>query len=101
MSKLYCSIYNGLGNQLFGFALGMFFAKNNNKRLVVDTTKLNFSDDTDYVKKNLNYENSYVVEGNKGYEDLYLMILCNHFILVNSTFSFWGAILSESRNKTI
>ena len=60
-----------------------------------------FSDDVEYVKENLNIENSYIIEGNKGYEDLYLMSLCKHFILANSTFGFWAAILNTAKNKTV
>lgn len=60
-----------------------------------------FSDDIEYVKENMNTENSYVVSGNKGYEDLYLMSLCKHFILANSTFSFWAAFLNDVKDKIV
>ncbi|TNF39695.1 MAG: alpha-1,2-fucosyltransferase, partial [Bacteroidetes bacterium] len=60
-----------------------------------------FSDDIEYVKKNMNTENSYFVEGNAGFEDFYLMSLCRHFILANSTFSFWAAALNNSIQKTV
>jgi hypothetical protein len=60
-----------------------------------------FSDDPEYFKQKLKIENSLVVTGNKGYEDLYLMSLCKHFILANSTFSFWAAILNTNQNKTV
>jgi hypothetical protein len=60
-----------------------------------------FSDDPEYFKQKLNIENSYVVSGNKGYEDLYLMSLCKNFILANSTFSFWAAILNTNQNKIV
>jgi len=60
-----------------------------------------FSDDVNYVKENFKIENCYIVEGNKGYEDLYLMSLCKHFILANSTYSFWAAILNDKTNKIV
>ena len=60
-----------------------------------------FSDDTEYVKNNLKVPNGIFAGGNPGYVDLYLMSRCNHFILANSTFSFWGAMLNENENKLV
>ena len=42
-----------------------------------------------------------VAEGNDSYTDLCLMSLCTDFIIANSTFSWWGAWLSKSMNKTV
>jgi superfamily I DNA and/or RNA helicase len=39
--------------------------------------------------------------GKKGEEHLVLMIACKHFIIPNSTFSWWAAWLSRNENKIV
>lgn len=68
---------------------------------VTDPYFIVFSDDVEFVKSQFNLPNSYFVQGNPGYVDLYLMSQCYHFILANSTFSFWAALLSENEEKIV
>lgn len=42
-----------------------------------------------------------IPEGNTNYEDLYLMTLCRHFVMSNSSFSWWAQYLSDSGEKTV
>lgn len=60
-----------------------------------------FSDDIIWCKKNLSFLSEYkkvvYVNGTKDYEDLFLMSKCTHAIIANSTFSWWGAYLSNAR----
>lgn len=55
-----------------------------------------FSNDPAWVKEEFQGENFVVVEGTTeetGYLDMYLMTLCKHHIIANSSFSWWGAWL--------
>lgn len=63
-----------------------------------------FTNDVPWVKENYQGENVTIVEGNdedSGYVDLYLMTKCKHYILANSSFSWWGCYLSSSENKKV
>lgn len=63
-----------------------------------------FSDDPDWVKSELHVENCVVVDWNSGdesWQDMYLMSLCRHNIIANSTFSWWGAWLNANEDKIV
>jgi len=64
-----------------------------------------FSDDIEWARNNIDYPEhtiSYVSSVKiPDYEELYLMSLCTHNIIANSTFSWWGAWLGTQTNKMI
>jgi hypothetical protein len=60
-----------------------------------------FSDDKQWVKDNLNYQNMIVVENLEDYEDLWLISMCNHNIMSNSSFSWWGSFLNQHKDKKV
>jgi len=64
-----------------------------------------FTDDPHWVKENLVIAKSFkVVEGNEGknsYKDIILMSLCQHNIIANSSFSWWGAWLNAYAGKIV
>lgn len=61
-------------------------------------------DDIEYIKNNYHFEKFnpvYVDLSNPDYEELRLMYSCNHFIIANSTFSFWAQYLGEYEEKIV
>lgn len=64
-----------------------------------------FSDDIEFARKNLPSGMRQVfVEGNDDFssqEDLRLMAACQHHIIANSSFSWWGAWLNPSLEKIV
>lgn len=66
-----------------------------------------FSDDISWVKENLilaGYETEYVSYKTVqiyDYEEIYLMSLCDHNIIANSSFSWWGAWLNRNPEKIV
>ena len=64
-----------------------------------------FSDDIEWCKSNLDLgADTVYVEGNTGkdsFEDMRLMSACQHHIIANSTFSWWGAWLGSNPGKVV
>ena len=80
------------------------------KKRQQDASFFVFTNDPDYagewILKNFGQEKErfVLIEGTQeenGYLDLYLMSLCRHHILANSSFSWWGAYLNPSREKMV
>jgi hypothetical protein len=73
------------------------------KKMPKDCVFLILSDDIDWCKQNFPDlpEKFRFVEGNKDYEDLYIMSHCKNNIICNSTFSWWGAWLNDNKNKIV
>ncbi|MBU6159306.1 MAG: alpha-1,2-fucosyltransferase [Bacteroidetes bacterium] len=65
-----------------------------------------FSDDISWVKQNfsaLNKPKTFVAEnfGSDNWKDMYFMSKCKHHIIANSTFSWWGAWLSNQPEQIV
>lgn len=76
---------------------------------ISNTLLVFFSDDINWVKINIikqlpNGYQTIIIDNNKGnesYNDMRLMSLCNHNIIANSSFSWWGAWLNKNSRKQI
>ena len=64
-----------------------------------------FSDDLDWTKENLDFIDGItfveLAEDIPDHEEIYLMSLCKHNIIANSSFSWWGAWLNQNGNKMV
>jgi hypothetical protein len=75
------------------------------KQRLAGPTFFVFSDDLPFVKENLPRDPKVVFVGHNdtftAHEDLRLMSACQHHIIANSTFSWWGAWLNPRPDKMV
>ncbi len=75
------------------------------KKNVADMQVFVFSDDLDWARDNLQLDvPTHFVSGNsadKGYLDLELISQCQHHIVANSSFSWWGAWRAQSPSQHV
>ena len=63
----------------------------------------NSLEDIEWIKQNYNFNVpiNYIDFNNPDYEELRLMYNCKHFILSNSSFSWWSSYLAKNENKIV
>lgn len=69
-----------------------------------DTVFYVFSNDMEWAKENIQAKELIFVDCNTGtdsWKDMYLMTLCKHNIIANSSFSWWGAWLNQNIDKEV
>jgi hypothetical protein len=79
--------------------LGLDYYESALKNFDFDRTVIVFSDDTEWCKQQelFSSDRFLVSESNNSYVDMCLMTLCREHIIANSTFSWWGAWLSNPK----
>jgi len=60
-----------------------------------------FTNDLDWCVNNLLIDNVEFISNDNDWEDLWMMSMCKHYVISNSTFSWWGAWLGASSNSII
>lgn len=102
-----CSIHVRRGdyvNNPFYAQLGMDYynkAMDHIKKHTDTTLFMIFSDDIPWCKTMFVGDQFEFVEGNKDIEDLFLMSFCDHNVISNSSFSWWGSWLNNHEGKII
>jgi len=81
--------------EYFNNALNLIKQKDNIDRIYI------CSDDIQWCKDNLKYNNIIYVEGESPIIDMFIMANCNHNIIANSSFSWWSAYLNKNPNKIV
>lgn len=78
-------------------------AINEIERRVKNPTYIVFSDDIEWVKQNMSFPGKVYYETGKDpiYEKIRLMSGCKHFIISNSTFSWWSQYLATNPEKVV
>ena len=66
-----------------------------------DSHFLFISDDIAWCKANFKGDNYFFVEDSTPLEDLYIQTMCEHNIISNSSFSWWGGYLNPNPKKII
>ncbi len=93
------TVHGTCGVEYYHRAIEMLLSKYQDLKFVV------FSDDIVWAKENLilNDQALFVDHNNSdtAHLDLMLMSSCNHNIIANSTFSWWGAWLNTNQNKVV
>lgn len=100
-------VHNALTNQVHGLCSFDYYKKAVNyiTKIVTNSHFYIFSDDPSWVRENFKIDYPFTVIEHNGatanFEDLRLMSLCQHNIIANSSFSWWGAWLNIYARKIV
>jgi hypothetical protein len=100
-------IWNNHTNSIHGVCSADYYQKAMSliAKHVFDPVYFVFSDDLDWVKANLSIEYKHIFIdhniGDDSFKDMQLMSFCQHHIIANSSFSWWGSWLNPSPDKIV
>ena len=92
-------LYGGICTSLY-YAEGIEYIK----MRVPNAKFFVFSDDVEWVKQQEDFKGFVIVDRNEyssALSDMYLMSLCKHNIIANSSFSWWAAWLNRNEEKIV
>jgi hypothetical protein len=100
-------VTNGKTNTLHGICSPEYYETSIKliKQKIGDPVFFIFSDDLEWIHKYMITGYPQIIvdinKSNDAHEDLRLMSLCKHHVIANSTFSWWGAWLSDNPDKIV
>ncbi len=99
-------VYNPITSRYLGTCSSVYYAEALNllQKKVETPTLFIFSDEIEWVKENMTFDMPVVFVSDLSiadYEELVLMSMCQHNIIANSTFSWWGAWLNQNPQKIV
>ena len=80
------------GMEYYAEAINKFFSKEPYRFVV-------FSDDPEWCKQM--FDGGHIVDINNSYVEMCMMSMCDHHIIANSSFSWWGAWLNPNPKKIV
>jgi len=93
--------YVNLQRQHHNLDIGYYVNAIDYFQTIPNTKYLVFSDDLEWCKQVFGESDDYVFVNELDYISMYMMGLCNHNIIANSTFSWWGAYLNNHTDKIV
>jgi hypothetical protein len=96
-NKIYSKIFHLTDMNYFKTSIELIRSRVKNPTFYI------FSNDITWVKNQSIFQDMNLIDGSNlpPYNDYYLMSLCNHHIISNSTFSWWPAYLNNHPNKIV